>query len=101
LFEFKRHQPGQECCRIELTDNGFDIGQAARQRMQRDDVAVANRGEPYEAEIDQIAGNGEVVLERWKSRKCIRRQQRHETEQRHKNQSNNEIQQNPRRGAFH
>jgi hypothetical protein len=46
-----------------LTDDRLDIGDAAHHRMQWDNIAVADRRQRDEAEIDQIAGDGEIVFQ--------------------------------------
>src|SRR5882757_4607466 len=53
--QFERDQPRQQGRRIELSENGFDIGEAAREGVDRYDVAVAHGGEGGEAEIDEVA----------------------------------------------
>jgi len=44
-----------------LADNGFDVGEAPRKGMQWSDIAVANRPQRHEAEIDQFVDKGEIV----------------------------------------
>jgi hypothetical protein len=42
-FQLQGDKPRQQRCRIELTDDGLNVGKTARERMQRCDVAVADR----------------------------------------------------------
>ena len=41
VLDFQAHQPRQQGRRIELSDHAFQIGETARQGMERHDVAVA------------------------------------------------------------
>jgi hypothetical protein len=55
-LEFQGHEPRQQRRRVELADDGLEIGQAAGDRMHRHDVAVSGGGQRHEAEIDQVVG---------------------------------------------
>jgi hypothetical protein len=52
----------------------------ARERVQGHNVAVAHRRQRNEAEIDQVSGDGEIVLQRTEADKCIGHEQADETE---------------------
>ena len=51
-FEFKSYKPRQQCGRIELADDGLNVGETAREWMQRNDVALADGRQSHEAEVD-------------------------------------------------
>src|ERR1700757_2317652 len=51
VFEFHRHKAGDRNGEIEWPDHRLQIGEAARKRIERHDVAVAGRGQCREAEI--------------------------------------------------
>src|ERR1700722_7774268 len=53
VLKFETDHARQQRRRIKLADHRLEIGEVARQRMQRRDVAVADRGERAEAEIKQ------------------------------------------------
>jgi len=43
LTYFEGYKPRQQRCRIKLTDDAFDIAQASRNRMHRNNVAISRR----------------------------------------------------------
>jgi len=69
--QFERHQPRQQGRGINLTYDRLDIGEAARVGMQRRNVAVAGGRQGHEAEVDEIAGDGEVAVKRRKIRERL------------------------------
>ena len=79
LVQFKSNKPGKKRRRIELTYDRFDVGETPRKRMQRNDVAVTDRGQGHEAKIDQVSGNSAVVVKRRETAECVRLAQRDKT----------------------
>jgi hypothetical protein len=51
--EMLRYQRRDQRRREDLADNGFEIGQAADDRMDRENVAVPGRSQRHQAEINQ------------------------------------------------
>ena len=58
VFHFERHEASDRDGEIKLSDNRLQIGQAAGERVDRHDVAVAGRGQGRQAEIER---RGEFV----------------------------------------
>jgi hypothetical protein len=56
--------------------------------MQGGDIAIADRSKGHKAEVDQFAGDGEIVLQWLHARKCVGDHERDEAEQRHEGKSN-------------
>jgi hypothetical protein len=50
IFQFESDQPCGQGCRIELSDDRLDIGEATRERMHWGNVAAANQSQGYGAE---------------------------------------------------
>ena len=63
-FDFKGDKSCQQGCWIELTNNCFNVGETAREGVQRHDVSIAHRCQGHEAEINQVAGDEEIVFAR-------------------------------------
>jgi hypothetical protein len=42
VLQFKRNQSRQERCRVELTDNSLNVGEAACEWVEGNDVTVTN-----------------------------------------------------------
>ena len=59
------------------------LARPSRERMQRSDVAIADRGQGHEAEIDQVSGGSEIVLKRRETAECVQLAQCDETIERH------------------
>src|SRR6202007_2020688 len=91
--QFERHEPRQQSRGIDLADDGLDIGETARIGMQWRNVAIAGGRQGYEAEVDEITGNGEVAVKWRKIRERIRRGQGDEAVQGHEYQPDDEIEQ--------
>jgi hypothetical protein len=62
LRHLQRDQARQQGRGIELADHGFQVAQAARDRMQRKYVAIAGRRQRHEAETDQLCFRWSVGL---------------------------------------
>ena len=58
VFHFERHEASDRDGEIKLSDNRLQIGQAAGERVDRHDVAVAGRGQGRQAEVEH---RGEFV----------------------------------------
>ena len=52
VLKLQRDEARQQCCWIELADDRFDIGETACNWMQWNDVAIADRGQSDETEVD-------------------------------------------------
>src|SRR4051812_9306909 len=69
-IEMLRYHRRNQCRRVDLADDGFEIGQAAHDRMDRDYFAIPGRSQRHEAEINNRAehfyfvGSGRGALER-------------------------------------
>ena len=48
----------------------FNIGETPREWMYRHDIAIADRCEGHEAEIDEVPGNGRIILKRRETIEC-------------------------------
>ena len=64
VFQFEGNKSREQRRRIELSDSGLHVGKAARIRVQRNDIAIADRSQRYKAEVDQVAGDREIVMQR-------------------------------------
>ena len=51
-LKLERDKPREQSCRIELADDGLNVGETAREWMQRNDVALADGRQSHEAEVD-------------------------------------------------
>lgn len=71
----------------------FNIGETPREWMYRHDIAIADRCEGHEAEIDEVPGNGRIILKRRETIECPRLVQRDQTKQRHKDKPDTEVKQ--------
>ena len=76
-----------------MTDDGLDIGEPPREWMYGDNVAIANRGQGHEAEIDQVANDGKIILKGRQATERITLAQSDKTIQRYKDKADTEIQQ--------
>lgn len=62
------HEPREQCRGEELPEDGFEVGQAARQRMQRGNVAVAGSRDRRQREVGEVGGVGckrAGTIDRW------------------------------------
>jgi len=53
-FKFKSYQSGEQRCRIELTDDGLNVGETTRIGMHWDNVPIAGRGQRRQTKVDEV-----------------------------------------------
>jgi len=61
MLKLQGDEARKQRCWIELADNGLDIGETACKRMLRNDVAITDRGQGGETEVDQVRGDAKIV----------------------------------------
>ena len=66
-LDFKGDKACEQGCWIELTNNCFNVGKAAGEGVQGYDVSIAYRCQGHKAEINQVAGEKEIVFARIQS----------------------------------
>ena len=64
-----------------MADNGLNVGKTARVWMQWCDVAVADGRQSYEAEVEKVAGYGEIILQWPEAGEGVRYAQRYKAKQ--------------------
>jgi hypothetical protein len=74
IFEFEGDEPSEQSSRVELPDDRFESAEAAGERLHRQNIAIADRGERHEAEIGQIICESRT-LHNVQPRKRMRRKQ--------------------------
>ncbi len=74
MLELEADQSRKQCRRKELADDGFEVGEVARQRMKRRDVAKAGGGQRGKAEIKQRGTGAIFRSRRWQAGEGVRQQ---------------------------
>jgi hypothetical protein len=93
VLKFEGNQPCKKRCGVKLSDDRLNIGEAARQRLERNDVGVTYRCQRYKAEIDQIFRHREIIPQRRETGEGVGRPKGHETVQRDEHKSDIKIEQ--------
>ncbi len=94
LLGMERHQPRDQDRGKKLPADRFQIAHAARDRVDRNHVAIADRGQGREAEIDHVGAEARSVLEDGRLSKASGNRRADEQIKRVEQQSDQHVEQN-------